>query len=490
MTNQVLQVASSQPPLGDIFAFKARKAHALVKTKVPRDKSGSEITDEISELIKTSQYHAAIARAMQHGVNDEEIRDIEIEYETVNNCAGRILMTLDEVEVLFGGLPHEMKGEPIDEIGLRTHVQKILSGGVEKGSWVVKELIYAGGAIEKGVDYASSDLFLRNIMQEYFPKFVVPDAYYYSKGTDTFVVSRYLDIEENKEHYCSMGPKLRAELSVLSMIFGLSDIRIDNLPKMKNVFYEASIEHFNSTESKDVKNRYAILDPGLAYLDEPRKVNFTGARSELNIATPFLYSEGNNKIEDYSSEFEKWKNIIEDDDFLKSLYLIAERSGKTREFANAYYEVLRKALNSFESNMDAFCAAGNGELPKLVLEKVKWKGNINPKPRDMTLGELTVEDFNSGNQIFIDLNKGWLLYVEMLATGELKVQSIYSNNEIIVPAGENITVGKSSDADLSLDQCGIASRHLLIQNNGNGKVTFSDEQDKNKPADFTTEYWL
>ena len=490
LTNQVLQVNPGGPPLGDRSAFTARRAHSLVREKAT-DRPRRQIADEILELITKNQYHEAIAKARQHGVGESDIAAIEREYETGNNCAGRILISLDEVEALFGGIPHEMKGEPVDEIGLRPYVQKILSGGVEKGHWVVKELIYACGVIEKGVDLASSDLFLRNIMGAYFPQFVVPDAYYYSKGGDTFVVSQYLDVEENREHYCSMGPKLRAELAVLAMIFGLSDLRIDNLPKIKSMSYEAGTEHFDPAEGKGMmKNRYAILDPGLAYLDEPRKVNFSGARSEIKIAAPFLHSERNNKIDDYLSEFERWKSIIEDDKFLKSLYLIAERSGKTREFADAYYGVLRKALDNFVPNMDAYCASSNGELPKLVLEQVKWRGNPNPQSTDMTFANLLIEDFNSGSQIFIDLNKGWLLYVEALDSGELKVQSIYSNtNAIIIPVGENITVGKSSDADLSLDGCGIAPRHLLIQNHGNGKVTFNDEQDRNQ-SDCSTEYWL
>lgn len=408
------------------------------------------------------------------------------------------LTPFSQIKKMFGGIPHLMTNEHGEvEIlagkGDENHVRKICSRGTEQGLWAVKRLIYGAGIADFDIGLIRQDHLERELGRKFFScsGLVFPTGYGYQDGDNLYMITSYIDSEEDEVHFRSMGPRLMADLAAHYLIFGLWDLKAANIRKATNLSHPIHIEYYPEQVTAEMtgqaKPHYANIDTGIAFVDSPRRITPSIAINELGEQAPFVDLRGNNSLKSYKRAHAFWVDYIEDNNFLREFYLIAKKAGYSREEAEKYLnEVVKPNIGQFMSNIDMFVAAANGELPTIVLTDMKWHGSEKPVAVNFTGGSFE-KHFSSDKQLFLELNDMHLLFLDLVDNGKLRIQCVFNDdiNPFIVEPDKEVTIGKEKKTNmLSLPRYTIAEHHLLIQNLGDGNISFHDLQSR-----LSSKYW-
>ena len=401
------------------------------------------------------------------------------------------LSEAEAIEMFGSPLPHLRTGDDVKLLVTESEnhpdVKKINSRGSKNGEFVVKEQKLAYDENSK-IELTATDFVANIIGGRYFSTlesegkiyrpFIFLKRWAYvsdqnkEKDKTVYIISEFSPSFESKDHFENWAPRIRTRFAPLPMIVGLGDTEWQNIIASQRYTYPLSAGYnFPSEEMHRIQiPSHVVVDS--YWIGVPRRHNLQTARMDLTAGhLPWISQKGDNKLDDFLKELELLKPLFLSEGFAREYIEICNMCRRSEEEARRMLEeVVLKNLKAYPENMDFQCATGNNELPQVILNKTGWTLGM---PKSTELKGTTSFNFTDGTKFFLDLNGGFLVFVES-SDKKIKVQNLFTSEPpAILSPGEKITIGKRENYGKGAV---IAASHVLISNVDGNTLEIKDLQ--------------
>ncbi|MBI3590964.1 MAG: hypothetical protein HY094_06260 [Candidatus Melainabacteria bacterium] len=394
------------------------------------------------------------------------------------------LTSVEEIVRMFGLAPHALtnKDEGVEILDKqRPWVKKFTSRGKVTGEWVVK-LVRLGYDYESRLPLLRREMVTNLIGKTYFSElsisgtkykpFIFPEQYAYEctvpeeSEKSIFLISKYIPSEKDKEHFHSLGPRLRAWSALFPYLYGFGDSDFENMQRVKDTSYPQALGfyHPDAKMFKRTIPSIAMIDTGIVYHDKPRMYTLQSATNDVSSGyAPWVDIKGGNELANYMQEAEPWKERIDDQNFQEELFQLFAQRGISREEAEKFLnDVVKENFKNYEHNLELLCAAANKQIPATILKRVKWE--TGPKQVEDVKSKQEIK-MQVGTKFFLDLNNGFLVFVEVGSGRRVSGKVIDLNQEFYLDTNmsEQITFGSK---DGLCKDTRIAPAHVMLYYKG------------------------
>ncbi len=450
------------------------------------------LVDDLENQLRLGNYNYAVTVALREmGLTSKELQIIGDTYTPpglYSKVESSRILGFNEYRD-----PDLLKGKPLGGF----NVQSITT---PSGEWARKPTLIDGRTcFDNNLEIVRSDLLMRELIQRYLPRIIVPDAF--AHVSDNYIIkvwSKIVESEEIKPLNDSEEAKRKAEeeaqslcknymedLSLASFLFGVRDLRKVNI-RWKN-------------------EQPVLVDFGML-VTEPYIYPVAKAKTLIESGeTPFVDPAGGNRLEPYLARLEQWKRESYKPAEIRSMM---HDLGFDTASIDKYLKTLSKNIDSsYETNMKTFIALANGTLPEDFLSKLGWRGNKTPGTNitfPSPIPEELAEDKDLVAKLLIDQRKE----IDFPKHGQILLE-VGSSNFVILEklpdkAGFKITFIKGSGKEeleeviINKDNFVIGSKtgDLLIENQsvarkGHVQVEFKNNRVLLTPLDidYTTKIW-
>ncbi len=398
----------------------------------------------------------------------------------------------EEIVAAFGCDPEliaKQIGEQGESVGHRELVRKIdldawyskgNPRGIESGPWYIKRHYLEEPFV--AAPQMRDEAMLRYLMIDLYPEIETPKKFYHYESTSG--IATYLTNEvpsvKDEEHFREIADnkELAAKYSTLWLYYGLWDHSSDNTRK---------------STAPGSEGKIAFLDFGINIVDKPLTIGLDKAHYDVD-SDRAPYVRAGSTMKPFEKIHAEMKRDLIQGNGRQEIINAALKAGKTTEEANEYFNIVQKNIFNYLKHIEMYVAVVNDTLPTISLKESgfrKSKEEIQAlKAVDIT-GSSTEITLNKGEQLVLELGKGYLQLVERLEGDQIKITNLYGKGNdiqksIVVGKNESKKIGNGEGSDLYLERCTIRNNHVVVTYDGkiNIKDSQSDRNDK-----YRTRIW-